>query len=246
MLDTPPAGSGEADDLGVTYDACDGSNGVDFKEERTEALLSHPTVLPGQLTYPKSSYAFHVPPLPVTSEEAAICALNQERTRLDEETAFKGSPGKDLDWECFELSEFSIYLPRDQSYALEMRGLQNLGRVSQGSYLFDGILSMGCVRHYVQGVPFEICSIDNYGEDVDTVGDGLFLLSAANAKEGRLFYRLQRPSSEYRRFHQDFVSPARMLRIASDLTAGLVCRPGQALCRLCEVPPSVGEGRVSV
>ncbi len=114
----------------------------------------------------------------------------------------------EADFEELELSEFVVYLPPNNKWhACEMRGLQHLAtKCGHGSFYFDGILSTGTIRRYVQGVPFKICSIGNYGEDIHEVGTDIWIQSDLNAKsKSEVYYRLATPSSEYERFHDGFL-----------------------------------------
>ncbi|KAH7382911.1 hypothetical protein BKA64DRAFT_749024 [Cadophora sp. MPI-SDFR-AT-0126] len=105
----------------------------------------------------------------------------------------------------FELSEFSIYLPHNKFQPFSMRGLQHLGiRSNNMRYLFDGILSLGTTRHYVQAIPLKVLSIGNFGEDLHEVGSHTWIQSEMNT-DTDVFYRLGRPSAEYARFHHEFL-----------------------------------------
>lgn len=59
-------------------------------------------------------------------------------------------------------------------------------------------------QHYVQGVPFKICSIGNYGKENHEVGADIWLQSDFNSKD-EVYYRLGPPSIDYLRFHEGFV-----------------------------------------
>jgi DNA (cytosine-5)-methyltransferase 1 len=105
----------------------------------------------------------------------------------------------------FELSNFSVYLPSSAAHhRFEFRPLQDLATKSGHSYfLFDGILSAGSLRRYVQAVPFQVCSIGNYGADTHGVGDDIWIQSDFNANSD-VYYRLKSPAAEYSRFYTGF------------------------------------------
>ncbi|KAF4628025.1 hypothetical protein G7Y89_g10124 [Cudoniella acicularis] len=156
--------------------------------------LSLTSVCPTDFVYPKSQYNGYTPPLPISKERVAMQDLIREVRNLKKtnvEAQKEGSPessaSSDKDDEEIKLSQFSIYLPpTNKLYSYQLRSLQNLfTKTGVSSYLFDGILSVGNVRHYVQAVPFKICSIGNYGEDLHD-------------------YRLREPAPEYVRFHKGF------------------------------------------
>jgi DNA (cytosine-5)-methyltransferase 1 len=170
----------------------------EITKERAVAIINPP-----ELIYPKSQYQGYVPPLPESKERHAC----QELRRVSEQhrDANAGhAPTKD-DYVEFGLTDFSIYLPQNQHTSYELRGLQNLAsKVAHSCLLFDGILNCGDVRHYVQGIPFKICPIGNYGEEFHHVGDAIWVQSLLNA-HSNVYYRLQKPSQEYSRFHKDFL-----------------------------------------
>ncbi|KAI9745937.1 MAG: DNA methyltransferase Dim-2 [Claussenomyces sp. TS43310] len=160
-----------------------------------------------QFVYPLSQYQGYEPPLLVSEERRVIKEFigspdgAQARAKTSLNATFHGQ-----DFTEFELSEFSIYLPGTVAHhAWEMNGLQNLAtKIGNSSYLFDGILTDGHVHRYVQGVPFKSCPIGNYGEDIDTVGGDIWILSNLN-KAADIYYRLKTPSEEYARYHNGFI-----------------------------------------
>jgi DNA (cytosine-5)-methyltransferase 1 len=154
------------------------------------------------LINPKSCYSGFVPPYPLCDEKEAIAVLmsaidNKDQTELDDSMTDH--------FEQIELSEFSIYLPPSAFYhRFELRGLQNLTLPGHPYLLCDGIIQMGEIRRYVKQIPFEICSIGNYGVMHDEVGDNIWIQSNLN-QGSEIYYKLTNPSSEYKRFHKDFI-----------------------------------------
>jgi DNA (cytosine-5)-methyltransferase 1 len=146
--------------------------------------------------YPKSHSKGFIPPLPECKEAAVVEELSKELERHSQ----------DLDgFYEFDLEDFTIYLPHNPLHPFELRPLQHLTTKSGHAYfLFDGILKAGNLRRYVRGIPFDICSIGNYGEDVHTVGDDIWLQSECN-KGSELYYRLKSPAAEYQRFQEGFI-----------------------------------------
>lgn len=159
------------------------------------------TIQPTELIYPKSLYHGYIPPLPASKEHQACSALLRELK--DKDTTEISSPQEDF--VEFELTEFSIYMPDTPLYGHELRGLQDLAsKMGHSCFLLDGVLSVGNSRHYVQGVPFKVCSIGNYGEEFDDVDGAIWLQSDINIRTN-IYYRLKNPASEYARFHLGFL-----------------------------------------
>jgi DNA (cytosine-5)-methyltransferase 1 len=165
---------------------------------------------PSQLTIPRSKYHGYKPPLDICEEKVAVKELMDalKQQKLANQSSGPNNSEYDAYFEELELSNFAVYLPPSNTWhPCEMQGLQVLAtRTGRGSFYFDGILSIGSTRRYVQGVPFKICSIGNYGKDSDEVGRDIWIQSVWNEKsKSNIFYRLATPSSEYERFHEGFL-----------------------------------------
>ncbi|ESZ94088.1 hypothetical protein SBOR_5508 [Sclerotinia borealis F-4128] len=159
------------------------------------------SIHPPQLIYPRSRYHGYIPSIPTSKEHQACAALLHEIRNKDG----AGYPWTQEDFVEFGLTEFSVYIPDTPLYGFELRSLQDLAsKVKHSCLLFDGILSVGSLRRYVEGVPFKICSIGNYGEKIDDVGDAIWLQSNLNTNTN-IYYRLQVPAPEYARFHLGFL-----------------------------------------
>ncbi|KAK6597004.1 cytosine-specific methyltransferase [Botrytis cinerea] len=167
----------------------------------TPSLMSKVgTIQPTELIYPKSLYHGYIPPLPASKEHFVCSALLQEFKKKGRTEVSSTQE----DFVEFELAEFSIYMPDTALYGHELRGLQDLAsKLGHSCFLFDGVLSLGNFRYYVQGVPFKVCSIGNYGEEFDDVDGAIWLQSDLNI-ETNIYYRLKKPASEYSRFHLGF------------------------------------------
>ncbi|PVH87906.1 S-adenosyl-L-methionine-dependent methyltransferase, partial [Cadophora sp. DSE1049] len=165
---------------------------------------------PSQSIKPMSKQGDFIPPISPSTEGIAVKHLLQNHTRIhmDKQSCKSAASCLSLDGDGFtefELSEFSIYLPHNKFQPFSMRGLQHLGTKSNNiRYLFDGILSLGATRHYVQDIPFSVRSIGNYGEDLHEVGSHIWIQSEMNT-DINLFYRLGKPSAKYARFHHEFI-----------------------------------------
>lgn len=70
---------------------------------------------------------------------------------------------------------------------------------------FDGVISYGLKKRYVQKVPFEILSIGGYEEPSrPTIGSDIWIQSIPAQRSG-IWYRLKTPASEYKRYHDPFI-----------------------------------------
>jgi len=71
--------------------------------------------------------------------------------------------------------------------------------------LFDGVLSIGGVRRYVQGAPLKVYSIEGYGEN-DRPSTVVYVQSQEASRDSQydIWYQLKKPSDRYRRFHSVF------------------------------------------
>jgi DNA (cytosine-5)-methyltransferase 1 len=160
------------------------------------------------LLQPKSSYTGFSTQLPITSEQNAIQDLLDELKRLAalRPPVAHGSSPIESEGPEFDLSDFSIYVsPASKKKPLKLEGLQHhFVKIGSAEFLFDGILSVGEVHRYVQGVPLHETPIGNYGKEEDCVGNKIWVRSKGNAKLS-LYYRLKKPSPEYERFHTGFV-----------------------------------------
>jgi len=112
----------------------------------------------------------------------------------------------------FELSEFSIYRPRTSSSTnpwnrvasdLELVPLNDLKtRGGCDQLLFDGLLQVGNNRRHVKAIPFNVLAIDGYTDlNSSTITSWI---QSPKASEARVWYHLQEPSIEYRRYHEAF------------------------------------------
>jgi DNA (cytosine-5)-methyltransferase 1 len=106
----------------------------------------------------------------------------------------------------FELDDFTVYRPQtDSKRSMEMSTLDRLQSYKgPTTFCFDGRLSTATGSYYVHGVTFSTVAVDGYG-DVECVD--LFdkiCIQSPWAKSHNVWYRLGRPSAEYRVFYEDF------------------------------------------
>ena len=113
-----------------------------------------------------------------------------------------------------DLNAFSIYRPSlkhtlgGNRLAGEFVSLHDLCvKAANHLYCFDGLLSDGQVKRYVQRVRFENLSIEGYEDtSMPTVGSHIWIKSLRGAKVGSgVWYRLGTPATEYARFYKPFL-----------------------------------------
>jgi DNA (cytosine-5)-methyltransferase 1 len=178
-------------------------NGITEVEARPQDRRQLGSIRAADFVYPPSLYEGYIPPIEPSTEQDVINDFVEEmqREKPQANTIFD-----DKDFVEFDLSDFSIYLPDSVAqYPGTMTGLQNLAAKTANSwYCFDGILSLGPNKKYVQRIPFKLCSIGNYGCEIDSVGDEIWIQSDRNQRS-EIYYRLRTPSAEYSRYHEGFV-----------------------------------------
>lgn len=171
-------------------------------QDKSENLIAMP---PRQLVYPKSRYEGHQPPFPVCKERIAVEELREDISQGANPTSGTEPFANDNDFEEISLSDFSVYHPPSSAHRpFELQGLQNLTLLGNSGLMFDGVLSVGENRRYVERVAFEICSIGHYGQEHHEVESAIWLQSQLNSQKD-VYYKLSTPSTEYARYHEGFL-----------------------------------------
>ena len=107
--------------------------------------------------------------------------------------------------------------------------LHDIASRSNGLLYFDGFISDGHTKRYVQKVPFEVLSIGGYEDtSLHTVGENLWIQSRTG-KRLNVWYCLRNPASEYRRFYEPF---SWMAGFAKHLVDYLYCHKQISLIHL--------------
>ena len=150
--------------------------------------------------FPRSQYEGWIPTLSQSSEQKALSDL------LAVSNKQSASSAERLDYVCFDLHEFSIYRPNCPRHAFELATLDRLrNRHGFTELLFDGVLSVGGEKRYVEGLRFEILSIDGYGsDDFTSLRDDIWIQTKQSQAQG-VWYRLGKPTQEYTRFFKPFL-----------------------------------------
>ncbi|CCT71876.1 related to cytosine C5-DNA-methyltransferase [Fusarium fujikuroi IMI 58289] len=150
------------------------------------------------LLVPRSYYEPFEPGVPVLKEREAVARLL--------EVAEEAGQGIDHDdFVEFQLDDFSVYSDR-QKYGQEMCSLHHLHtKHGFNTVFFDGKLSVGNTAFYVHRVEISALPIENYGTlSKHTVKDKIWVRSVLNT-EREIYYRLNSPAKEYRRFFDPFL-----------------------------------------
>ena len=161
--------------------------------------------------FPRSAYEGWTPPLVPSNEATAISDL---KAAFDDAYA---NADDVPEYTYFTLDDFSIYHPHHKRLSGEMVTLDKLTtRGGYDDFLFDGILSVGDKRHFVQGVRFPIMTVDGYGvPDVVSLRDHISIQSL-RAQANDVWYQLGKPSKVYERFYRPFLWLAQFTKYFAD------------------------------
>lgn len=176
-------------------------NAFELQSKPQKKILHH--LRRPDFIYPLSRYQGNKPPLPLSKEWQVVKEF-QELVKQENPSGINAFYGEDKFFEI-ELSQFFIYLPGTNGHhAYEMTGLQDLmTRPGNPSYCFDGILSVGGKKRYVQCVPFKLVSVAGYGKEFDEV-ENIWIKSCTNSRSN-VYYRLKEPHSHYKRYHDGYL-----------------------------------------
>lgn len=105
----------------------------------------------------------------------------------------------------YRLDDFTIYHPNDRRLGCEKTILSNLCvKGGDSVLLFDGVLTDGEIKRYVEGVPFRILSVGNYA-DITTHDVSNNIWIQTDAGQGlNVWYELGTPSSDYEYYYKPF------------------------------------------
>ena len=118
-----------------------------------------------------------------------------------------------------ELDNFTIYRPSTNKRSMEMCTLDKLNTAKGVDQLvFSGMLSTATSTKplYVHGIAFSTLAIDGYGDTDCAHLSGRISLQSQTAQLKPAWYRLGRPSDEYKRFHDDFLWLATFTKYFAD------------------------------
>ncbi|KAK3290641.1 uncharacterized protein B0H64DRAFT_368033 [Chaetomium fimeti] len=174
------------------------------------------------LVHPKSRHQGYIPRFPQTKERDAVSALLEAA----------GAQGQE-EFVEFELDDFSFYV-NSAVYPFEMRPLQHLStRMGHDRFYFDGVLSIGGCRHYVEKVEVSELPIGNYGTAHTTTQGQIWVRSGLNSRR-EVYYRLGKPAAEYARFHIPFLWVVDLAKHVVDFSAAMISQGRQVRIRSFE------------
>lgn len=106
-----------------------------------------------------------------------------------------------------DLDDFTVYRqPSDSKRAMEMSTLDRLQTWRGVDELcFSGRLSTASASYYVQNVNFSTLAVDGYGDPQSASLLGKICIRSPWARARNVWYRLGRPSAEYRGFYEDYL-----------------------------------------
>lgn len=175
------------------------------RKVKVHRSLSH--VVAHGPAFPRSVYEGWTPPVTPLTEASAITRLltaHEDLFAPDDDRA---------EFVYFQLDDFCIYRPPDTPWhELELVSLDKLSQDRYAECLFDGILSVGEERCYVRGVPFRILTVDGYGESDSIDLANQLCIQSPIARRNDVWYKLAKPSVEYRRFYTPFLWLARFTK----------------------------------
>ncbi|KAH6623610.1 hypothetical protein F5144DRAFT_595741 [Chaetomium tenue] len=141
------------------------------------------------------------------------------------EVTFAGGQGEGDFIEC-ELNDFGFYVD-SVLYPFEMRPLQHLAtKQGHDRFFFDGVLSIGGVKHCVERVEVSELPIGNYGIAHPTTRGQIWVRSRLNSQK-EVYYRLGKPAFEYLRFYTPFVWVADLGKHVVDFSSSMIDRGRQ-------------------
>lgn len=119
-----------------------------------------------------------------------------------------------------DLHDFEIYrspLTGQEGRKYELVSLHHLEVPVAKKLCFDGFICIGNTKHYVQAVAVQDSSIEGYGDKEDP-GIVAYVQSELARTDSLydIWYRLNRPTQEYKRFHEPFLWVAQLSKHVVD------------------------------
>lgn len=110
-------------------------------------------------------------------------------------------------FEQHNLEDFTIYRPNTGKNYNEMVSLEHINiELGSTTYYFDGILEESGIRRYVQQRPIRAVNIGGYNDSSQhSNASEIWIQSIVGERDNDTWYRLQKPASEYARYHEAFI-----------------------------------------
>lgn len=215
-MDKPMEYTNEEQELDEADELADKNETFDLFEisaKRRKTMYIQDIRIPG-LTVPKSMYQDWMPPIPISDEKTVLKGLLAEGAQ----EAFQVEVGNDV-FTALRLDCFSIYRPHklaapdrknqqvyEAKLANEFVSLHEIcSKPNSDLWYMDGILHDGRTQTYIQRVPFSLLSIGGYENfNQHTVRSHVWIQSV-RGREKDVWYCLENPSPEYRRYHEAFL-----------------------------------------
>lgn len=216
-LDTPQSQrtrdwiGGSQDPIVIDWTACDGTQTAtpvpqtpqsgERSEDEIDVHLTHATAVDESL--PKAPFV-HIPRPCLTS--AAFHGWEPTDTLWSEFDVLTRHSNQD-EVQYLDLDDFTVYRkPSDTKRPMEMSTLDRLQTWKGVDELcFSGRLSTASASYYVHSVKFSILAVDGYGDPESVSLRDKICIQSPWARARNVWYRLGRPSAEYRGFYEDYV-----------------------------------------
>ncbi|KAG8670084.1 hypothetical protein FPOAC2_09424 [Fusarium poae] len=187
------------DQAGATAESLEQEDGTAVKVDTLDPPMGNSVrveIPEASFLIPRSFYEPFEPDAPINEEYKVVAQLLEATKHEVQDTD---------DFVEFELNDFAVYCERKQ-YEQEMCSLHHLDtKTGYRNMFFDGKLSVGDAAFFVRHVPIRALPIGGYGAlSKHTVRDQIWVQSIMNLKKN-IYYRLNRPAKEYRRFFGPFL-----------------------------------------
>ncbi|KAH7080721.1 S-adenosyl-L-methionine-dependent methyltransferase [Paraphoma chrysanthemicola] len=159
------------------------------------------------------------PPIPITHEVDAIRALKKKWTKQTKELPAYDGYNTERPILIADLESFEIYRSPEghEGRRFELISLHHLEIPLTKRLCFDGFLCVGDLRLFVRGLTVQDSSIEGYGDD-ESPEVVVFVRSefASKDRDYDIWFRLQKPTKAYKKFHDPFMWIAQLAKHVLD------------------------------
>jgi DNA (cytosine-5)-methyltransferase 1 len=169
--------------------------------------------------FSRSSLPGWKPPIDVTQEHRALETLKRAwRSQSTASPINEYGSGKPI--LIVDLDDFEIYRTpsaNHQGRSFELIGLHHANAPVPKRLSLDGFLCLGSVKIYVEGLSIECCSIEGYQQNQSSdVTVYVQTRLAKNDANYDIWFRVNKPSQYYTRFHEPFLCVAQLAKHTLD------------------------------